>query len=48
MKEAIAQQKHSKFDHNQKGRELIKILENFHNFKNMTENSGRVSETLVH
>lgn len=48
IKEAIAQQKHSKFDHNQKGTELTKILESFHSFKNMTEKSRGVSETPVH
>lgn len=33
IKEAILQQKPSKFNHNQKGRELIKIFESFHHFK---------------
>lgn len=48
IKEAILQQKPSKFDHNQKCRELIKVFESFHHFKNMIEKTGRVSETPVH
>jgi len=48
IKEAIAQQKHPEFGHNQKGRDLVKLPESFHSFKNMIEKTGRVSKTPVH